>query len=192
MKKIIFALLVLAASNIFAQKVSTFKTDPVFYISFTNYDKEEINFEDIRITNLDSISLSFDETIYGQNSNENKFKERKVVFDRINKFGYKVGLSKGEIIRNGALIGFGIGFTLGAIEGKINPVGDGSGKPTVADRIGTEFLFGLVTAIPVALLTSVFFLDSKEYEVLNISKYERHKKFEIIKRLIKKGVKENE
>lgn len=192
MKKILLLILISVSVKAYSQSDSSYKTEPVFYISFTNYDKEEINFEDIRITNLDSISLSFDEIIYGQNSNENKFKERKVVFDRINKFGYKIGPSKGAIIGRSALVAFGIGFILGAIEGKFNPVGDGSTKPTGGDRIGTGFLFGIALAAPTALIAIVPASFTKEYEILDISKYSRNKKFEIIKRLIRNGVKENE
>ena len=192
MKTILSLILIFFTLKAYSQSDSLFKTEPVFYISFTNYDKEEIEFEDIRLRGIDSISISFDELIYGQNSNENKFKERKVVFDRINKFGYKVGPSSGAIIGRSALVAFGIGFILGAIEGKFNPVGDGSTKPTGGDRIGTGFLFGIALAAPTALIATIPASFTKEYEILDISKYNRSKKFEIIKRLIKNGVKENQ
>lgn len=191
MKKIFLLLFILFPIKAFSQSDSTYKTEKIFYISYLNYDKETEKLEDVRLTAIDSNSLTFERVIYGQNSNMNKYVSKKIIFDRIDKFGYKAGPSKGSIIGTGALIGFGLGFILGAIEGKFNPVGDGSRKPEFADHIGTGFLFGVALAIPTTLIGVIVSIPVKEYELLDISKYDRAKKFEIIKRLIKTGVKEN-
>jgi hypothetical protein len=192
MKKFLLCIIILFSAKVFSQTDSIYKTDNVFYISYLDYNKESEKSEDLRLIHIDSTSLTFEKIIYGQNSNMNKYVSKKVTFDRINQFGYKAGPSKGSIIGTGALVGFGLGFILGAIEGKFNPVGDGSRKPEFADHIGTGFLFGVVLAIPTTLIATIISIPVKEYEVVDISKYERAKKFEIIKRLIKTGVKENE
>ncbi len=192
MKIILLPFLFLFSGRIFSQSDSAYKTDNIFYISYLDYNNEVEKLDDVRLTDIDSIALSFEKVIYGQNSNLNKYEKKKIIFDRINKFGYKVGPSKGSIIGTGALVGFGLGFVLGVIEGKFNPVGDGSRKPEFADRIGTGFLFGVVTAIPATLISIIISIPGKEYEILDISKYNRFKKFEIIKRLIRKGVTKNQ
>ncbi|MBS1494076.1 MAG: hypothetical protein JST55_11220 [Bacteroidetes bacterium] len=189
MKKIILCLLIIFTAKVFSQTDSSYKTDKIFYISYLNYNKEIEKLDDVCLTDIDSISLTFEQIIYGQNSNMNKYVSKKIVFDRIDKFGYKIGPSKGSIIGTSALIGFGLGFVLGAIEGKFNPVGDGSRKPDFADHVGTGFLFGTALAIPTTLIGIIISIPVKEYETLDISKYNRQKKFEILKRLIRNGVK---
>lgn len=192
MKKFWLCIIVLFSAKVFSQTDSVYKTSEIFSISYINYDKKIIKLEDIRLTSLDSVSLSFDEIVYGPTTKENKYKPHIIVYDKINSFGYKDGMSRGDIIRNGAFVGFGLGFVLGVIAGKINFVGDGSGKATFAESIGTGVLCGFLMAIPTTLLTTLFTYGHQEYENLDISKYDRTKKFEILKRLIKAGVKENE
>ena len=188
---VLVTILVLFSAKAFPQTDSTYKTDEIFSISYINYDNKTVKFEDIRLTNLDSISLSFDEIVYAPSSKLNKYKPHTIVYDKIISFGYKDGVSRGEIIRNGAFVGFGLGFVLGVIGGKIDFSGHGS-KATFGESIGTGVLCGFLMAIPTTLLTTLFSLGHEEYENLDITKYNRAKKFEIIKRLIKTGVKENE
>ncbi len=192
MKKILISILILFSINVFSQTDSSYKTDEIFSISYINYDKKIIRYDDIRLTSLDSVSLSFDEIVYGSTSKENKYKPHTIIYDKIESFRYKDGVSRGEIIRNGAFVGFGLGFVLGCIAGKINLVDGHGSKPTFAESIGTGVLCGFLMAIPTTLLTTLFTFGHNEYETLGISKYNRAKKFEIIKRLIKTGVKENE
>ncbi len=192
MKKILLCLIFLFSAKAFSQTDSSYKTDNVFLISYKDFNNQVQNLEDVRLTAIDSISLSYEYIIWGKTSNENKNVKKQLVFDRIQKFGYKVGPSKGAIIGRSALVGFGLGFILGAIEGKINIVGDGSRKPEFADHIGTGFLVGVLLAIPATLAGVIISIPVKEYETLDISKYNRQKKFEILKRLIRNGVKENE
>ncbi len=189
---VLLLILVLFTTKLFSQTDSSYKTDNVFLISFKDFNNEVQNIEDIRLTSIDSISLSYEYIVFGRTSNENKYVKKQLVFHRIQKFGYKVGPSKGAIIGRTALVSFGLGFILGAIEGKINIVGDGSRKPEFADHIGTGFLVGVALAAPASLVASLVASFTHEYEVLDISKYNRQKKFEILKRLIRNGVKENE
>lgn len=192
MRKFLLCLVILFTTKVFSQTDSSYKTDNVFLISYKDFNNQVQNLEDVRLTAIDSISLSYEYIIWGKTSNENKNVKKQLVFDRIQKFGYKVGPSKGAIIGRSALVGFGLGFILGAIEGKINIVGDGSRKPEFADHIGTGFLVGVLLAIPATLAGVIISIPVKEYETLDISKYNRQKKFEILKRLIRNGVKENE
>lgn len=187
----IFALLILSSGKTFSQHDSVYKTSNIFSISYKNYDNKIVELTDIRLTKIDSIALSFDEIVYGQTSKENKYKPHTIVYNKINSFGYKDGVSRGEIIRNGAFIGFGLGFVLGVIAGKIDFSGHGS-KPTFGESIGTGVLCGFLMAIPCTLLTILFSADHQEYEDSYITEYSSAKKFEIIQKLIIKGLKENQ
>lgn len=179
--------------QIFSQTDSVYKTEDIFYITYLDFNKEVQELKGVRLISFDSISLTYEDVILGKTSNENKYIEKKLVFDRIQKFGYRIGAGAGTILGRGALIGFGTGFVIGFIGGKLELGGHGSSRPTTfGDRFGTGFLCGLVLTVPATLLASIFAIGSKEFEVLDISKYDRAKKFEIIKRLIKNGVQENE
>jgi hypothetical protein len=65
-------------------------------------------------------------------------------------------------------------------------------NPSDANKVGIAFLLGIAGAVPGALIGAATGIGNKEYEVIDISKYNRQKKFEILKRLIRNGVKENE
>lgn len=186
MNKIFLFLIILSASKIFSQTDSAYKTEKIFYISYYSFNKELVTVEDVRLTDIDSISLTFEEVIYGQNSNQNKYVKKKIILDKINKFGYYVGESLGTRFMYGSGIGFALGAILGAFETG-NIVGDGK-VPA-----GTYSLpVGLALVIPGGLIGLATGIGSKENEIVDISKYSRVKKFEIIKRLIKNGVKENQ
>lgn len=194
-KKIIFIILILFlfSPKVFSQGESPFKTPGVFKLSYLNYENKIVDIEDVKLTAIDSNSLTFDEVAaYGPSSAQNTYKPRTVIFEKIKSFGYKDGLSRGDIIRNGTIIGVGIGFVLGFSIGKFSITGDGSSTPsTFSDRAATGAGFGLLFGIPAFVLTTLFSFDAKEYESLNISQYSSAKKFEILKTLIKKGVKKN-
>jgi len=186
MKKFLLAIIILFSFKAYSQTDSSYKTEKIFYISYYNFNKELVTAEDVRLTDIDSISLTFEEVIYGQNSNQNKYVKKKIIYDKINKFGYYVGESLGARFMYGSGIGFAVGAILGAFEtGSI--VGDGQ-VPA-----GTYSLpVGLALAIPGGLIGLATGIGSKENEMVDISKYSRQKKFEIIKRLIKNGVKQNQ
>lgn len=189
MKKILLCLFILFAGKIFSQSDTTYKTDDIFYLSFINYDKEEKELKDVRLTNIDSISLSYEEVIMGQSSNQNKYIPHKIVYGKINSFGYRVSSSIGTRVGYGALTGFVVGGILGGLSGGYSPGGSGN---TDNQRPGFIVIGGFLFAIPGALIGAATGIGQKQFEIVNISKYDRTKKFEVIKRLIKNGVRENE
>ena len=73
MKKILKCLIILFSVKAFSQTDSAYKTDDIFYISYIDFDKEVNQPDNVRLTDIDSISLSFEEIVYGQNSNQNKY-----------------------------------------------------------------------------------------------------------------------
>lgn len=190
MKKIFLLFLILFSAKVFSQTDSSYKTEEIFSISYLNYDSKIKKLENVRLTAIDSITLSFEEIIYAPSSKNNKYIPHTIVFDKINTFGYKTGISMGERTLIGAGIGFGTVFLLGAILGaSYDP---GGGTPSTANKVGVTFLLSVAAAVPGALIGMGTGIGQKEYEVLDISKYSRQKKFEILKRLIRNGVKENE
>ena len=189
MKKFLLVLLILLPAKAFSQTDSSYKTEDIFYISFINYDKDEKELKDVRLTDIDSVSLSYEEVIMGQNSNQNKYIAHTIIFDKINSFGYRVSASIGSRIGYGSLTGFIIGGVLGGLSGGYSPGGSGN---TDNQRPAFIVIGGFLFAIPGALIGAATGIGQKQFEIVNVSKYERAKKFEIIKRLIKNGVKENE
>lgn len=190
MKKILLCLIFLFSGKIFSQTDSAYKTDDIFYLSFTNYDKEVKELKDVRLTSIDSVSIGYEEVILGQNSNQNKYIPHTIVFDRINSFGYRVSASIGARIGYGSLAGFIVGGILGGLSGGYSPGGSGSNADS--QRPGFIVLGGFLVAIPGALIGAATGIGQKQFETVNISKYSRTKKFEIIKRLIRNGIKGNE
>lgn len=186
MRKAFLCLLILISAKAFSQTDSSYRTKKIFYISYLNFDDKIEELEDIKLSGIDSISLTVEHVVLGQNSNMNKSVRKRIVLDRIDKFGYNAGPSFGARVGYGAGIGFVVGAIIGAF-GTGTVTGDGHVSP------GTYSLpVGLLLAIPGALIGAATGIGAKESEVLDISKYARAKKFEIIKRLIKSGVKKNE
>jgi hypothetical protein len=190
MKILLLLFFIILSVNAFSQTDSVYKTDEIFSISYLNYDKKVKNLENVKLTKIDSISLSFEEIIYAPSSKNNKYIPHTIVFDKINSFGYKTGISMGERTLIGAGAGFGSVFLLGAILGAgYDP---GGGTPSTDNKVAVTFFLSVAAAVPGALIGIATGIGQKEYEILDISKYSRTKKFEILKRLIRNGVKENE
>ena len=187
---ILLVLTVLFSGNLFSQSKNAYKTEDVFSISFIDHNGETVKLEDVRLTAIDSTSLSFDEVTYGQTTEQNKYKPRAVLFDRIKSFGYKNAASREAIIRNGAFVGFGIGFVLGFAVGKIS-FGCGGGESTFQERLGMGAGVGLLIGLPVTAIATLCSIGMGQYDNLDISDYNTNKKFDVIKKLIKKGVKKN-
>jgi hypothetical protein len=125
MKKIILAFVILFSTEVFSQTDSSYKTDNVFFITYLDFNKEIKEVKDARLISIDSISLSFEEVVLGQNSNLNKNIPHTTILDKINSFGYKTGTNFGIRILIGSGIGFGTGFILGSCSGGYSP-GDGT------------------------------------------------------------------
>lgn len=190
----ILALIFLSYGKIFPQSDSILTTENIFSISYTNSSGILSEAEDAKITSIDFSSLTFQSPEYNSVSREWNQVKRKVEFDKINSFGYKSGLSKAGIIGRGALIGFGTGFILGCITGKIvlgaAHTNSSDNKPiTIGDRLAAGLAFGAVFTLPAILISA--FIPAKPYENLDISKYDSEKKSQILLHVIKKGIKEN-
>lgn len=191
-KILIFLFLFLSFSGKgFSQADSLDKIKQIYLIEFLNSDSEKTEVNDINILYLDSNSITYEDAVFNNLKNSWSPKILSVKYEGIKTFGYKVGTNIGARISRGALAGFSLGFIVGFLGGKFNPVGDGSSKSTFGDRMSTGSLFGIALAIPGALIGAITGIGSKEYEVLDISKYDDAKKYEIIKRLMAKGLKVN-
>ena len=193
MKKILFSLLILISAEAISQSDSALTTDNIFSISYTNSFGNTSSAEDVKINSIDYNSLTFQSSEYNSLTRKWQSVIRKVEFDKINSFGYKSGLSKAGIIGRGALIGFGTGFILGCIAGKINlgaaHSSDKDNSTTLGDRLATGLGIGAVFTLPAILISAL--IPAKPYESLDISKYDFKKKSEVLLHLIKKGIKEN-
>lgn len=192
-KIILILSIILFNKKIFSQSDSSLQTDNIFSISYTNSFGILSEAEDAKITSIDFSSLTFQSSEYNSASREWKPVIHKVEFDKINSFGYKSGLSNAGIIGRGALIGFGTGFILGCITGKIflgaAHTNSKDNTITVGDRLATGLVFGAMFTLPAILISAL--IPANPYENLDISKYDSRKKSEILLRLIKKGIKEN-
>lgn len=182
-------LIILFCGNLFSQTDTTYKTDDIFSINYVNSLNKISDYRDIRLTYIDSNSLRFEREIYENGKMISR--SYKVNFNKINSFGYKAHATAGEIIGTGALIGFGTGFIIGVIAGRIDiaPHSTKHGDISFGERLKTGLGLGLAMTVP-ALLISLC-IPAKPYENLEISKYDTKKKFKTIKTLIKKGVKQN-
>ena len=66
---VLLLILVLFTTKLFSQTDSSYKTDNVFLISFKDFNNEVQNIEDVRLTSIDSISLSYEYIVFGRTSN---------------------------------------------------------------------------------------------------------------------------
>lgn len=63
---------------------------------------------------------------------------------------------------------------------------------SVGDRVAMGSLGGIVLAVPGALIGAITGIGSKEYEAVNISKYDNIKKYNLVKNMMSKGMKYNQ
>jgi len=191
---LILVFLVFSTSKIFSQSDSL-QSERIFSLSYINSIGKISEAEDVSIISIDSNSLSFQNSEYKPDTRTWEPVNHKIEFNKISSFGYKSGLSKAEIIGRGALVGFGAGFILGCSMGRFTLGGehtnssDDDKEITLGNRLALGVGFGAVFSLPAILISA--FIPAQPYENLNISKYDIKKKSEIIKRLIKKGIKEN-
>lgn len=187
--------IILFNEKIFGQSDSSLHTGNIFSISYANSIGKISSVEDVKVISTVFDSLTFQSSEYNSNTRKWQQVTYNVGLDKVNSFGYKSGLSKAGIIGRGALIGFGTGFILGCITGKISLGGahtnssDTDNSTSFGNRLGTGLVFGAVFTLPAILISAL--IPANPYENLDISKYNSEKKSEIILRLIKKGIKEN-
>ena len=186
--KVIFIIIFIAiASQTFSQN-RIYSAGEIFSVSYADSSGEKYNEEDVKIYSLDSSSVKF-LVKSGFPSNLIKLEIYSIPYNEITRFGYKVGIGTGAKIRNGGLIGFGIGFVLTSIiAGNLNNHGS---KPDFGNVFSASCLVGAVFAVPGALIGAITAIGGKEYEYVDVSGYSDKKKYEVISNLIEKGIKAN-
>lgn len=179
----------------YSQSDSTQVTDNIFTLSYQIVKDKNYKVDEIRIVSVDSNSLSYQKSEYNPDTRLWEPVTHKLNLSDVISFGYKSGLSKAGIIGRGALIGFSAGFILGCITGKWELGAHTNSNKEVdnksfGNRLAMGLVLGAVFSLPAILISAL--IPASPYEKLNISKYDARKKSEIIKRLIKKGIKVNE
>ncbi|CAN5496144.1 hypothetical protein BH10BAC5_BH10BAC5_18380 [soil metagenome] len=146
----------------------------VFSISYSDIFNKQNTENDVSILKLTKDSISFEISFIGFPGSKTITIEN----SKLSNFGYKTGIGFGKSIRNGALFGFAVGF-IGALA-SVKSIDFGNG-----------ILVGLILSVPGALIGALTGIGSKEYEIVDVSKYDMEQKYEIINRLIQKGTKKN-
>lgn len=188
MKKIFLLIffVFLISGKVFSQADST--ENEIFSVSYVDYENNIDEVKDVKIISLDSNSVTYSESVYDGTKLAIVPYIVEVKFNNLRSFGYKVGTSFGSRVLTGALVGFGFGFiVVGAVSGSLNH----DGKGTFGQAIGFGFIGGLALSLPCSLIGAITGIGSKEYEVLDVTKYNNARKYEIIKRLLDAGLKKN-
>ena len=174
MKFVLICLFFLSTSSVYSQSDSIYKAGENFTITYSDTLNNHITKDEVSILKLSKDSLTFKLTFIGYPWN----KILTIGTSQLSKFGYRSGIGFGNSIRNGSIFGFAVGFI-----GFCAAIKDIS--------IGQGLLAGLIFAVPGALIGAVTGIDSKEYEVVDVSKYDPERKYEVIKKLIQKGLNKN-
>ena len=189
MKILLILLFLLISTSSFCQLDSISRSKEIYLISFKNFDSDIVEVKDVKVVSNDSDYITYEDAVYNNIKNTWSPRINSLKYDQINSFGYKVGTNFGQRVGIGALAGFGVGFVLGFLAGDFNPVGDSHNNGI--GRLGTGSLFGIAAAIPCALIAALTGIGSKEYEVVDVSKYDQERKYAVLKSLIQKGIKKN-
>ncbi len=165
-------------SNLFAQKKD-------FYtITFSDSLNQEVSYSGVEVISIDNVGLSF-KRIYnrGDNITPPKIYTYKIPLEKINSFGYRAYTPLGTRITTGAAIGTGIGLGLGAVAGSIK-LAESYENHTLEGALAGAVL-GAFTGSIVGGVTGI---GAKEYESVNLTKYSKEKKYQIIQGLMTKGI----
>lgn len=181
----------LTSGKIYSQNDSISRAGDIFSMEFMR-SNELIKDKDLTISYIDQDSILVLSSNYNTASRQNESKTYRVYIDSIRSFGYKTGTNIGVRIRTGALLGFGAGFILGLIPRKKISLEPSDQNLDLFQSLGLGLLVGLVVAVPGALIGAATGIGSKEYEVVDVSKYNLKKKYNVIKELIQKGIIKNE
>ncbi|CAN5496150.1 hypothetical protein BH10BAC5_BH10BAC5_18390 [soil metagenome] len=191
MKILVVIFLMLTSGKIYSQNDSISRAGDIFSMEFMR-SNELIKDKDLTISYIDQDSILVLSSNYNTASRQNESKTYRVYIDSIRSFGYKTGTNIGVRIRTGALLGFGAGFILGLIPRKKISLEPSDQNLDLFQSLGLGLLVGLVVAVPGALIGAATGIGSKEYEVVDVSKYNLKKKYNVIKELIQKGIIKNE
>jgi hypothetical protein len=187
MKKILLCLLILFSGKVFSQTDSLKPADDIYTVSFLSISKEEENLSAITITDIDKDALSF-EKIYtpGNNITPTTKKSYKVNLENINEFGYRVSTNVAGRMLVGALIGGGSMTLLGYVATGIGGSSAHSVKPL--NPTLTIVVPAIIGTLAGGIIGAIIASGSRDYETIDLSKYSKEKKYEVIKGLIKKGI----
>ncbi|MBS1516079.1 MAG: glycine zipper family protein [Bacteroidetes bacterium] len=187
MKKLLIVLFLFYSGFIFSQENSSAKSDYIFTITFKDSTNNEVTLNKAALVSVDSNNLYLTR-IYtrGDNITPPKILNYKIKLDKINSFGYLANSTVGERIGTGAAIGIGTGLVLGAVAGSIK-LSESYENHTLDGALG-GLIFGAITGSVVGGITAI---GAKEYESVNLSSYQSSKKYEVINRLISKGIEFN-
>ena len=185
--RIVLIIIFIAISSMSFSQSRIYSAGEIFSVSYADSSGEKYNEEDVRIYDIDSNSVKF--LVVSGFPKLTKSEIYSIPLSNITRFGYKVGIGMGAKIRNGALVGFGIGFVIIVASGaKLSSDGP---KPDFGNVLGTGCLVGAIFAVPGALIGTLTGIGSKEYEYVDVSKYNVKKKHEVISNLIENGIKAN-
>lgn len=178
---LLFLFFLLSLGNLFAQE------NNLYTITYIDSLNNETSFSNINVTNLDNNYISF-ERVYnrGDNITPIRIYRHRVELGKINSFGYRAYTPLGKRITTGALIGTGTGILLGGVAGSLK-WGEGKESHTLEGALAGAVL-GAFTGSVIGGITGI---GAKEYETVNFSKYSNQKKYEIIQRLVLKGIEFN-
>ncbi|CAN5496098.1 hypothetical protein BH10BAC5_BH10BAC5_18370 [soil metagenome] len=186
----IIIIFIFITANAFCQSDSINKSKEIFSITYLDKNNKNVEVEDVNITYSDSSSLIFQNWVYDVIKSKGSTESHFINYKSVSTFGYKTGTGIGARFRTGALIGMGIGLVAGTLLRGSLGSGDGSG-PSFGESFGLGIVGGFIVAIPGGLIGMLTGIGSKEYEVVNISKYDTAKKYEVIQRMMKNGLELN-
>ena len=187
MKIVLLIFFIFLSGKIYSQIDSSLSSKEIYSLKYADSDQKLREEKDIRIISLDPDSIKFLDYEYNTTSRRNKDILYAKSISSIKSFGYKVGAGTWTRIKSGALIGFGAGFLIGLVNDKKISLEPSSQSASFFERIGLGLVLGIAASIPGGLIGAITGIGSKEYEEINISKYDNAKKYIMIKDLIKKG-----
>lgn len=187
MKIVLLIFFIFLSGKIYSQIDSSLSSKEIYSLKYADSDQKLREEKDIRIISLDPDSIKFLDYEYNTTSRRNEDILYAKSISSIKSFGYKVGAGTWTRIKSGALIGFGAGFLIGLVNDKKISLEPSSQSASFFERIGLGLVLGIAASIPGGLIGAITGIGSKEYEEINISKYDNAKKYIMIKDLIKKG-----
>lgn len=179
MRKFFICILLLITGELISQ------TENYYSVSYLDIDKSETDFSGISNTNIDSNYLSFQKIhVMKDNITPGSTKNYNIRLEKINEFGYQIPTKVWKRILTAGLICTGTGALFGYIAEAVSGFSH-SGKEGI--RNGALW-GGVIGGLIGSAFGGVISIGARDYELQDISKYSKQKKYETIKGLIKKGI----
>lgn len=187
MKKFLIVLFIFSSGFIFSQENPSAKSDYIFTVTFKDSTNTEVNLTKAALVSVDANDLYLTR-IYtrGDNITPPKILNYKIKLDKINSFGYLAHTTLGTRIGTGVAIGIGTGVMLGILGSNISMEGSND-----KSALGFAAAGGLACGMIGGFIGAATGIGAKEYESVNLSSYQSSKKYEVINRLISKGIEFN-